>query len=237
MNKKLIKFVFSFLLIVTVGCSSKKENADVEARVIKIDDLQKDFKIPTSLWKAFVAEESHATPAPSGGEGEHGGGGGASDKASFAKESQIVFVPMKVHFIEKNEGVLKSRKLTIELPRGGGQIDMADWTTDESGTFYIKFEMNEPATQEEMKVFFLSQARKRKIENEVLGMGCNKFVELGSSYKAAMKGFGLSVNTTRNRHLTVTGGRWFFVALEGGKTYISQVTITDANQKDLFCGD
>ncbi len=236
MNKKLI---FVFLFTVILGCSSQKENTDIEARVIKIDDLQKDFKIPTSLWKALASEESHAAPvAPSGGGGEHGGGGaGASDKDSFSKDSQIVFVPMKVHFIEKNEGVLKSKKLTIELPRGGGQIDMADWTTGESGTFYIKFEMSEPAKAEEMKVFFLSQARKRKIENEVLGMGCNKFVELGPSYEKAMKGLGLSVNTTRNRHLTVTGGRWFFVALEGGKTYISQVTLTDANQKDLFCGD
>ncbi len=196
------------------ACEGKKEDAKVDVRVIKVEDLQKDFKLPESLWKLLAAE----------GSVQH-------------KDNQIIFVPMQVELVQKNDGVLKAEKFVIELPRGGGVIDLAQWIAQESGTFYIKFNMTEIEKAEQFQVFFLSQSRRRKIADEILGMGCNKYIELGASYFNAMKESGLALNTTRNRHVTVSGGRWFFIARDQGKTYLSQVAITDTNQKELFCED
>lgn len=236
-----ILFVLFFFAVV-LGCSNKNHAHETEARNIKIDDLPKDFKLPESLWNLISADDSANKKAhdkkPKEDEAankSHGGGG--AENTSASKESQLILVPMKVELTQKNEGVLKAEKFIIELPRGGGQIDLSNWTGDENGTFYIKFLMGDVEKPEQQKVFFLSQARKRKIGNELLGMGCNKFAELGNPYFNAMKGQGLALNTTRNRHLSVSGGRWFFVAQDHGKTYLSQVTITDTNQKELFCGD
>lgn len=230
------------MLLFFVACSSKNESHEVEAREIKIDELQKDFKLPESLWNLIAVDETAVKTAhdkkpkeEKGGENAHGGGG--AESSSAAKENQIIFVPLKVELTQKNEGVLKAEKFVIELPRGGGQIDLSQWTTEENGTFYIKFSMSDVEKAEQQKVFFLSQARKRKIGDELLGMGCNKFVQLGQPYFKAMKEHGLALNTTRNRHLSVSGGRWIFVAQDHGKTYLSHVTITDTNQKELFCGD
>lgn len=200
--------------LIFFSCSKKTESVENETRTIKVEELQNDFKVPESLWKQMAGEDSAAT-----------------------KENQIIFVPLKVEMTEKNPRVLKGQKLVIELPRGGGEIDMAQWTGEENGTFYLKLSLLEVDKVEQSKAFFLSQTRRRKIGDELLGMGCNKFVEFGPLYEKAMSATGLALNTTRHRHLTVAGGRWFLLAKNQGKTYLSQVTFTDTTQKDLFCGD
>lgn len=258
----LLDLILVCFFFFVVACQSHHEDSQSEVQEVKIDELQKDFKIPARLWSlmagagssALTREKAHGSGHSSGEQAGHGGQAGASESsghgdsgghekanshgpAEAGKDSQIIFVPMKVHLIEKNEGILKSTKTTISLPRGGGLIDMSDWTTGERGTYYIKFEMEEVLKPEEQRAYFLSQTKKRKIDDEIIGMGCNKFVDLGSKYFDLMKEKGIAVNTTRNRDVTVSGGRWFFVAKEAGKTYISHVTIADVNHKDLYCED
>ena len=244
-----MKILLCGIVLFLLSCKSEKQNVAVEETTVNIDELQKDFKIPVELWSQ-IADDKQATahkqehtsekkPKDDGHGKEPSGGHGAADAhgADNSKNGQIIFVPAKLTLTAKNEGVLKNPKTVIHFPRGGGTVDLSDWTTGESGTYYMKFEMEEVEKPEEAKAFFLSQTRKRKIENEIIGMGCNKYVEFGEKYFNAMGEKGLAVNTTRNRHISVTGGRWFLVAKQTGKVYVSQITIADATQKDLFCED
>ncbi len=237
------------IILLMFSCKSEVENVPTEINNVNIDELQKDFKIPIELWSKMADDKHAAAPKPEehapaqkpkeGGHGEHGkeADDGPAPAPDHSKNGQIIFVPAKLTLTAKNEGVLKNAKTVIHFPRGGGTVDLSDWTTGENGTYYMKFEMEEVEQPEEVKTFFLSQTRKRKIENEIIGMGCNKYVEFGEKYFNAMGEKGLAVNTTRNRDVSVTGGRWFFVAKQTGKVYVSQITIADATKKDLFCED
>lgn len=236
-----MRFFLCGIILFMFSCKSEVEQVSSEANDVNIDELQKDFKIPVELWSQMVddAQAAHKpSPAPAekskDGHGKEAENSHASDNS---KNGQVIFVPAKLTLTAKNEGVLKNAKTVIRFPRGGGTVDLSDWTTGENGTYYMKFEMEEVEQPEEVKTFFLSQTRKRKIENEIIGMGCNRYVEFGEKYFNAMGGKGLAVNTTRNRHVSVTGGRWFFVAKQTGKVYVSQVTVADATKKDLFCED
>ncbi|MNY61910.1 hypothetical protein D3C86_1986530 [compost metagenome] len=103
------------------------------------------------------------------------------------------------------------------------------------GSFFVGFEYPEFVDAQDKKVLFVSQAKKRKIDDIVYGLGCNQFVDITSKFFEAMKREGLKVNTTRDRHLSVLGGHFLFSAQKNNTVYVSQVSFTDSNKTNLFC--
>lgn len=204
--------LFFCLTFILLSCKKNHEMTHENFRSIKIDEIPQDFQVPSQLWDQI----------------QH--------KSAPDQEDTIIFLPISVNLKEKNPGILKSNELSIEFPRGGGLVDLSQWVTQENGTFFLKFDLSEFKSFEKVEAYFYSRARKRKVDDEVLGMGCNKFSRLSPPFLKLITTEGLAVNTTRNRHLTVIGGRWIFVARDlSNKIYISQVTIADSNEKDMFC--
>ncbi|MEZ0391875.1 MAG: hypothetical protein ACAH59_06650 [Pseudobdellovibrionaceae bacterium] len=174
------------------------------ARVYEFTEMGSDVRIPVQIWNLL---------------------GNVSGK------DNITFAPLAVRLVEKTSGVLIEPEIEIRLPRGGGEIDLSKFVKDTKGTFRVFFEIPELSDESKMQVFFISRARKRKLEGEVWGAGCNKYMDIKSFLLGEGKKKGIEVNTTRNRHLSVLGGTFFF-SLD---KQVTQVTFTDSQQSQLFC--
>ncbi|WP_413290246.1 hypothetical protein [Bdellovibrio sp. HCB337] len=201
-----------------LGACTKADTFRTEhPQEVKIDDLPTDFKIPADIWT--LVEKTG-----DGKEHEETGNAGVS------------YSSVKIYLKEKNPEILQSSSYTIELPRGGGKIDLSDYTSGKLGTFYVGFELP-PEFQEgtNFKAIYISQGRKRKIDDRVFGAGCNQYFEITPKFLEMMKTEGIKANTTRQRHVTVLAGHYIFSVMKDNRIYITQATITDSKNKNLLC--
>jgi hypothetical protein len=177
-----------------------------EPKVFEMTETGADIRVPNGVWKQI-------------------------DTLSAGKES-ITFAPVRVRLVEKTPQVLIEPEILIHLSRGGGEIDLSRFVNDKQGTFSVFFEFEEIKDEFQMKAFFVSQAKKRKIDDEVWGAGCHKFMDVKNFLLKGGKTKGIEVNTTRNRHVSVLGGHFVFAM----NHEVTQVTFTDSKQPQLFCG-
>ncbi len=186
-----------------LGCATLITQSAL-AKTIEMTESGADVKVPIQIWEQF---------------GNVGG-----------KES-ISFSAIQVRLVEKTPGILVEPEIEIKFPRGGGEIDLANFVKDESGTFRVFFDLEEVASDDKMKAYFISGARKRKLDGEVWGAGCNKYMDIKKFILGAGKTKGIEVNTNRSRHDSVLGGTFFFAS----GNQITQVTFKDSKRADLFC--
>ncbi|QDK38909.1 hypothetical protein [Bdellovibrio sp. NC01] len=245
--KKFVQ-IFSLWMFFLLGACTKEPGYHVEHyKEIKIEDIPADIKVPSKVWDLLefkpVTAESHEEKKAEGhgeakAEGEHGGGeekkeGGEKKEGAGGKD--IVFSELSVFLVEKNDDIVKGEAVKISLPKGGGEIDLAQYITTNKGSFYVGFDFPQFTESTAQKVVFLSKTRKRRIDDKVLGAGCNQFLDITTTYTKEMAKAGLKVNTVRERYITVLGGTFFFSAQKAGTTYISQVTFKDSRYQNLFC--
>lgn len=213
-------WLWGLLVLAGTGgaCSQKESFRTAHPQVLKINDLPEDFKIPANIWNLIENEGEKKAEAPS------------------PLAAGTFYSTVKVYLTEKNEGILKNPSLVLELPRGGGEVDLAEYLSGQQGTFYLGFEL--PAEFQEgahFKVLYLSEGRRRRIENRIYGAGCKQYIDITHKFLEMMKGEGLKANTTRQRHVTVLAGRYIFSVIKDNRIYITQVTITDSQNKNLLC--
>lgn len=175
-----------------------------QARTFEVTENGPDVLIPIGIWKKF---------------GDIGG------------KDSVAFAPIVVRLAEKTPGVLVDPDIEIKLPRGGGQVDLSQFVTGKQGTFHVFFQFEEMKDSANSSVYFISRARKRDLDNEIWGAGCNKYMDIKNDFLKRGQQQGIEVNTTRNRHLSVLGGTFFF----SHGPQISQVTFTDSQQSQFFC--
>jgi hypothetical protein len=219
--KKLADQVFyqcliGLFLLFASACQSHEQVESTEpVKKVIYDEAPEDFKISKSVWDVLDSNETLTGEIP---------------------DPENIFLPAALTLKQKNQEVLKSPEVEFEFGRGGGKLDLAQWMGNEPGTFYLKFNLSIFEQYPTLRVYYLSQARKRKIDDETFGVGCNKLIEITSAFKKSMQQKGLELNTTRARHASVSAGHYFFVARAGKKKYITQVEITDSTQSHLLCG-
>lgn len=240
-----MKLVFAALFFLGLA-SCHAEHEGSEAREIVVDETPAEVKIPVALWDEIEGKHGHeaagaaheASGGGGGGGGEHGGGSGeAAGGEAEGADGGALFAPVDVILKEKNKGVLSNPEIHIRLPRGGGEIDLSRFMGSTAGSFFVNFEFPENEEGSAPRVWFVSRARKRRIDREIWGAGCNKYFEITSGLaKMIKKEGGLKANTTRQRHLSVLGGTFLFNFKKDSQSYLTQVTFIDANSKQLFCG-
>ena len=206
------------LVLGTVASCTKPFNFRTESpQTAKIDELPADFKMPAKVWELIEKDPEQKPGAEALGLG-------------------IFYASIQVFLTEKNERVLKAPATVIELPRGGGSIDLAEYTTGDAGTFFVGFELPEEFKEgKNFKALYVSQGRKRKIENRVFGAGCNQFFDITKKFTEMMANEGIKANTTRQRHVTLLAGHYIFSIIKETRIFITQVTITDSKNKNLLC--
>lgn len=244
---------FSMLFFALLGAMSfsctKHEHEESERTEINMSDPLDDVKLPVMIWDMADSGDGGASEAAkgSGGHGApaapppapdaHGGGapaaavGGGKDK-----NSTYTFSPIKVHLDQKNDGVLVKPSVSLQFARGGGSVDLSELVASQNGSFYLSFELSdEMKDSKDLKVFFISSAKKRKIGNEILGGGCQSLFDLSKKFEDNFIKSQLKLNTTRDRHLSVIGGSFVFSVKKDNQVYISQISFTDSKKKHLFC--
>lgn len=202
-TEKLIIFVLMFALQ-TLANSEIHSNSKVKTFEFAVTGP--DIRIPSAIWKQIGGDEGKDT---------------------------VTFAPIKVRLVEKTPGTLLEPEIEIQLPRGGGQIDLSKFVKNQTGTFEVFFDFEEDLNSEKFHAFFVSQARKRKLDGEIWGAGCNKYMDIKKFILNEASKKGLKVNVTRSRHDSVLGGSFIFALAQH---QVTQVTFTDSHQPHLFCG-
>ncbi len=238
---KITAKIISLWLFLALGACSKDPGFRVEHyKEMKFEDVANDIKVPSQVWdllefKAVSAQSAEEHGEAKAEEAKSEGGHGEKKEGAAGLSKEIIFSEVNVFLVEKNSGIVKDEAVKIELPKGGGEVDLAQFITDEKGSFYVGFEFPEFTDSTAQKVLFLSKGRKRRIDDKVIGAGCNQFLDITTSFMKAMTKEGLKVNTTRERYTTVLGGIFFFAAQKAGNIYVSQVTFKDSKHQNLFC--
>lgn len=223
------KIFFSFWILLALCACTKETGYRVEKyKESKFEDISSDIPVPTKVWELLEFKEGKDEKSAEGKPAE-----GKESGPSVNKD--ISFSEVTVYLVEKNPGIVKDQAVKIEFPKGGGEIDLAQYILDRQGSFYVGFEFPAFKDSTAQKVLFLSRARKRHVDDKVLGVGCNQVLDITSAFMKAMTKEGLKVNTTRERATTVLGGTFFFAAQKAGSIEIAQVTFKDSQHQNLFC--
>ncbi len=202
-------FFLSFLLIM------ESEKAKAEGpQVVQIQEMSKEIQLPTKLWDVLMD---------------------ASFQKAVKDVSHFTFSEMKVRLEDKTSGVLSSPSILIDFPKAGGEIDFSKYVVAERGSFKIYFDWDGFSSGSNFKIYYLSQARKRKIDNQIYGSGCREFFNVTDYISNANKKEGLVVNVTKDRHDSALGGYFVFSYKKLQQTFITLVSFYDLKRPDLFC--
>jgi hypothetical protein len=187
--------------------------ADSHEEIAKdmVADIAKDIKIPLKMWEML------------------------SDKKEVDHNDVYSFSEVKVILKEKNADIIKKGAIKIEYPRGGGELNLANYVTGKQGTFFVDFDFPEFEEATYKKIIFISNSRKRKIDDHIYGSGCHELIDISNRFFKESKNGGIKVNTTRNRHVSVLAGSFILIAKKNKQNYLSQVTFTDTEHKNLLC--
>lgn len=234
MNKLKLVLVLGLALVSRAVASDsaqpKAEAIGFAGTVIDVRDTPADFKLPAKLWDTLVSAGGAVTDAGHGKKDEHG----AAEKEE-KNDTLIVWQPLQVSFSAKVAGILAHESVQYNLPRGGGTLDLSKITAGNKGTFYLKFNLNEFSNQSAMKVFFVSNGKKRRVDGEIYGAGCNVYFDVTKAFQTVNSSEGMKFNITDNRHISALSGHFIFVQTEKDKVYLSQVEFNDSQNQDYLC--
>ncbi len=182
------------------------------------------------------SEHGGAPPAEHGtGKEKSGESGGHGGKKVQLEKPDIDFAGVRVFLMERTPGILGGKNLELAFGTGGGELDLADYVQLDRGTFSVAFEISSPHGEAPLRVFFLSNSRRRKVGYDSYGSGCENFYEISSYFNKAMLDRGLLVSSTDRRHVSALVGTYIFAFNYDTKLNLSQVTIKDSRFKDLHC--
>lgn len=212
---KVIVQAASIWMFLMLGACAKDPGFHVsDYQEVKFEDVPEEVKIPSKAWDLLEFRPNEKTVA--------------------APSKNLVFSEVIVYLVEKNAGVVEGEALKLQLPRGGGTVDLSRFITGR-GTFYVGFEFPEFTDATAKRVLFVSKARKRRIGSEVFGAGCNQFFDITDEFLKKMHGEGIKVNTTQDRYLSVLGGSFLFSAEKGSDVHLAQVRFVNSQYPQFFC--
>lgn len=223
-----MKILISLLILFLSGCWSHRPPTTTKVKEVRLEDgVPEDIRIPVKVWKQiekYSKQTDDISAAPPAEEDER-----------FVNKASILFIPITVILRENNPEVLETEEVRISLPRGGGRVDLAQYLGRKPGSFFVRFEFPPESPLQNVQSFYVSQARKRKIDGEIHGAGCNKFMNITKYMASENAGAGIKVNTTRDRQSTVLGGHFIFAGKKDIHTFLAQVSFVDSKNPQLFC--
>lgn len=203
----------SLLLLTCLASCTDKKNIEENIRTQKVEKLSEDILVSSKAWEMLEFKDR-----------------------TLLGTFTPVMSEISVILTEKNKGVLKSRKLRIALPKGGGEIDLADYIGAVPGTYFVNFEYAPFVETKEKRVLFQSALPTVTIDQKSFGAGCGTLSDISSKVLVLMQDDGIKVNTTGERDLYVIGGTFLFASQVGSEILVSQVTFKDSQRKQFFCG-
>jgi len=209
------KFLVLALTFIFLSCHKhEEEHSENQARHIRMAEIEEEIYLPTTMWDKVT---------------------GAGFEKSVQQAASFNFTNIEVILEEKTKGVLTEPLIRIEFPNAGGEIDLSRYTQGTKGTFRVKFIYEGLELNQDLQIFYVSKAKKRRIENEIYGSGCKEYFDIKDYILKVNSKEGIEVNVTRDRHVSVLAGHFVFTHKKDKQTFLSQVTFTDSKRKDLLC--
>ncbi len=217
------------MVILMVACESKTPSyVGHKAKQFNMTAAAQDVHLPTELFDEIMdiykplMNDSEATDRD------------VDTKARL--EIPTDFFPFHVYLTERTKGILGGNNVDLAFGKGGGELDLKDYLKSERGTFFLGIKpILSEWEDEELRVFFLSNARSWDSENEKFGAGCNVYLDIGHYFNNAMKDDGFKVNVSKQRHVGLLSGTFFMAVSVRGRLFLSQLTIKDSRYKNLHC--
>ncbi len=227
---RLYGVLFSFILFLGMGNTGARAE-DVQYSLGSVEKSSKEFLIPRELRarieKSYLEYIRKNRP-----------------KVVLADEEILSRIPREFLDVEISlrgsaPGVLSDHTV-FKLPRGGGEIDLKDYVKGSKGSFFMTFlakRSNDPKHEvKDLHVYFLSEARERKIAGEKFGSGCRRYMDITDFIASTQSSGGLQLNATAQRYLSVVGGVFYFVEFNPERRiYLSAVRMKDSRYPDLAC--
>lgn len=192
--------------------------------------------IPSELWERVVDPERplkapinlSQVPTPN-----QGGGDSAIAKASVESDLK----PITLYLIEESEGVLGGRNQKVVFGPGGGDIDLRDFVREKKGAFRVIFDFaSDGGDGLARRVWYLSNAQRRKVGPDLVGAGCDTYMDITSAVGSSLKGEGLLMAVSSDRHVSALAGTFIFSVKRGDRVEVARLTFTDSSKKkDILC--
>lgn len=143
---------------------------------------------------------------------------------------------ISVNLLQKRGGALHENSRVVS-PLGGGVIDLSELVTPVRGAFFAKIESRrEDGTDpENMRVFYVSRAKRRTIAGDEFGAGCNTWMEITSFFNKAMQKDGIQLYTAEQRYLSVLAGTFVVVSFAKEALSVASLTFTDSRYPQVMC--
>lgn len=221
----MMKYILIVLFL--VACEDTPNYLKGKKTKVRMSSDTQDVVLPEKLWleleslyKPLILDQSRVEEE------------GSRAKLEIPKE----FFSFSFFIVEKNKGVLKLGDHELVFEKGGGTVDLGNYLTDQRGSFYVAVRPQlELEKTDKLTVFFLSNSKLLNIDGEVHGSGCTKYMDISDYFIERMKTDGILANTTKQRHIPLLVGTYFFAVSIKGKLYLSQLTIKDSRYKKLHC--
>lgn len=141
---------------------------------------------------------------------------------------------ISVHFAPIRGEALRDVK-KVNLPTGGGIIDFADLLDGSLGGFTMKMELGKRASSGTLRVFYVSGAKRRTLEDGDYGSGCEKWAELTKWFQSTASHEPIKLYATEQRHISVAAGVWVFALLDQDQLSLAALTLKDTRFPALQC--
>lgn len=141
---------------------------------------------------------------------------------------------VEVDFIAYESDALKE-SIHFRLPTGGGEIDLAQSIHGSKGGYKIQMKLSKLPDNTVLRVFYISNARRRTVEGEEFGSGCWKMAEMTRWFTQTHQKEPLQVYATDQRDISLVGGTWLFAAVGDSSLWLSAVTLTDSRFPQHLC--
>ena len=151
----------------------------------------------------------------------------------FSPTTVIAYASIEVQMTEITAGVLKYPEILIRYPKGGGSLDLNQFVTSSTpGLFKIRIFFSDDSCT---KMAFVSKTKKRKIEDNSIGLGCNQWVSFSARGLKDLTEKGITVSTENLFHITVLGGQYILHRMLDETALLAQLMIFDSKYTPLFC--
>lgn len=241
------KIASLFFALALSACHKSEKGSDVKILEHDMSRATIDVELPTALWDRIDAVYKTGPKVKAEGKPEAKPEAEVGDP--MIDEVSKEYVPLTVVLSEKpdNKGILQSHDHQLYFGPGGGVVDLADFVENRRGSYNLKviFGKGKPdgskedplndLSKESVKVFFLSNSRRRRWEGKLIGSGCTKYFDITSFFEKSMKASGFTLNTTDHLDVTSLSGSFFFAAQVNKTLYISELSIKDSRFNSLQC--
>ena len=224
------------------ACTKKSTIVPTDRKIIDMKNFEEDLVVPVELYAEIEKLHKPLAMDPSAGGGEKDEGKkdkkeeSGVEKSALKSKPPVEQISLKVYLIEKTNGILGGSNFELAYPIGGGLLDYKTFLqSPDPGYFKLAVEVDKKVSLEDLHVFYLSNAKIRKIGKQSVGNGCGRYFDLTQFWRDSMKSGGVELHTGDNRHLSLTDGIFFFIAPYKGKLLLAHLTIKDSRFKDLEC--